>query len=168
MKRIRKILSLILTSLLSIFLLCNLYLLSQKMIFKTIQPTIFGYSNAIVISGSMSGNIEINDMVICHSKDEYEVGDIISFVSGNHLVTHRIIRQEKDGFITKGDANNAEDLEVVSKEQIVGKVIYVVPVIGSFISYIQSPLGMSILLFLGYGLIFIPKFIEEKKRRNKT
>ena len=36
-------------------------------------------------------------------------GDIITFHNGDTVVTHRVVKKEKDIFITKGDANKTED-----------------------------------------------------------
>ena len=56
------------------------------------------------------------------SKENLEVGDIISFKTGNYINTHRIVRiEEKNGeevYITKGDNNNSEDRTPVKFQDI--------------------------------------------------
>lgn len=153
-----------LTALLVFLLISNLYLIGAKMIGGIAHPNVFGYSSAIVISGSMSGTIEVNDMVIIHEEDKYSVGDIVSFASNGNLVTHRIVQEFENGFVTKGDANNAEDMDLLVPEQIVGRVVFVIPKIGMFIEYLRTPLGMTCLVFVGFLLIEIPALV----RRNKA
>ncbi len=64
---------------------------------------------------------------------EVEEGDVVTYrlssVSGGEkLVTHRVVRQETDGnYVTKGDANDVEDLTAVIVDQIVGTFWFSVP-----------------------------------------
>ena len=53
-------------------------------------------------------------------------GDIITFYDKelNADVTHRIVEALEDGYYTKGDYNNARDLNIVNPEQIIGKVVF--------------------------------------------
>ena len=104
----------------------------------------------------MSGSIEINDMILIHAEDTYTTGDVITFYSGNSLVTHRIVGETERGFITKGDANNAADLYPVPITDVVGKVVLVLPGIGVIIEALRTPLGMTVLLGIALGMILWP------------
>ena len=162
-----RIVSLALTVVLAVLLACNLYLIAARAITGDPQPTVFGYSSAVVVSGSMSGAIEINDMVICHREKSYAPGDVITFESGSSVVTHRIVKETEDGFVTKGDANNTADLEPVLPEQVIGRVVLVVPQIGQLIAFLKTPLGMTCLVLLGIVLIAFPT-LTERVREKKT
>ena len=71
----------------------------------------------------MEPAISVNDWLIIHKQENYEVGDIITFIDNdNMLVTHRIIKITDDEIITQGDANNIRD-KAISIEQVKGKVI---------------------------------------------
>ncbi len=101
---------------------------------------LFKYQPIAIVSGSMSPIINRGDAVVIKKLDEKEkrelkVDDIIEFTSGNKTVVHRIIRVTNNNngdvvFVTKGDANNTEDLGTVSTDQIKGKQIYTIPYIG--------------------------------------
>ena len=169
MKQLRitgRILSILLTAVLALLLACNLYTIAARYFGGVQQPDIFGYSVAVVISGSMSGSIEVNDMVVIHEQDSYALGDVITFKSGKNLVTHRIVAQAAGGFITKGDANNTSDLEPVPQENIVGKVIWVIPNIGAAIEFSRTPLGMTCLVLVGFALIELPILLRGKGGRS--
>lgn len=127
-----------------------------------LKTHVFGYSSAIVMSGSMSDDIEVNDFIITRKSQNYEVGDIITFESYGQLVTHRIVEKEDIGFITKGDANNTIDSDFVKYEDIVGKVIYVIPKIGETIYFLQTPLGMLGMILLAFLIIEIPVVVKEE------
>lgn len=125
-------------------------------VFNKDDATIFGYSLAIVTSGSMEPTVRIDDLIIIHDEESYDIGDIITFSNRGSSVTHRIIDQNENGFVTKGDANNAADLDTVDTEDISGKVVCVLPVIGKFIMFLRTPLGMMILMLIGIILIIYP------------
>lgn len=126
-------------------------------------PVVFGYSWAVVLSGSMEPALSVDDLVISKAQEQYAVEDIVTFYSGKGLVTHRITGQADGGFITKGDANNVEDAGILSQSQIVGKVVYTIPNVGPAIEYVKSPLGMGCLIAMGLLLIEIPYTIESLK-----
>ena len=90
---------------------------------------LFGRSIVKVVSGSMEPSIHSGDYIIIEKTDcsELKAGDIICFYSHDSAIygmlnTHRIVRILDDGsFVTKGDANSAEDPSTVTYDTIVGK-----------------------------------------------
>jgi len=152
---ISRFLSGLLTAALALILGCNLYILAARSLTGNPQPDVFGWSSAVVVSGSMSGSIEIHDMVIVRRADAYAPGDVISFRSGSAVVTHRILRQTEEGYITKGDANNVPDTAPVPTDAVIGKVVLVIPGIGKLIEILRSPLGLTCLILLGIALILL-------------
>lgn len=155
-QRIKKTAYAVLVGTLLLILAANCYMMFARLVLHEQQPDVLGYSTAVVISGSMSGSIEINDMIIIHAEDTYTTGDVITFYSGNSLVTHRIVGETERGFITKGDANNAADLYPVPITDVVGKVVLVLPGIGVIIEALRTPLGMTVLLGIVLGMILWP------------
>lgn len=153
-----RILSLAVTVLLALVLCCNLYITAARQFWGVQQPAVFGYSAAVVVSGSMSGAIEINDMVIVRHGVDCGPGDVVMFENGRSLVTHRILSETKDAYITKGDANNAEDPSPTPKCNVLGKVVAVTPQVGKFLDFLRSPSGMCILILLALASLLIPVF----------
>lgn len=156
LKKTRNIVGHIFTLLLILLLCFNLYNFVAVRFFGVKAPSVLGISNAVVASGSMSGTLEVNDMIIIQRKQNYSSGDVITFKSQDHLVTHRIFGITDEGFTTKGDANNAVDAELVSREATVGKVILVIPKIGGVLKGLHSPLGMMVLMLVIFLLIQLP------------
>lgn len=156
LKKIRNIVGHIFTLLLILLLCFNLYNFIAVRFFGVEAPSVLGISNAVVASGSMSGTLEVNDMVIIQRKQDYSTGDVITFKYQGSLVTHRIVGVTDEGFTTKGDANNAGDREPVSREATVGKVILVIPKIGRIFEILRSPLGMTALMLAIFLLIQLP------------
>lgn len=129
-------------------------------------PQVMGYSILQVLTGSMEPTIPEGSMLLIQQTepDTLQPGDIISFFSPDPLLdgalnTHRIQEVLTDGdtleFITKGDANFLEDQQPVSARQVVGKVIFISPMLGKFVRLISNPLvfGLAVLLPLAAMLI---------------
>ena len=82
-----------------------------------------------VVSESMEPTLHVGDMVIV-AKSEYKTRDIVVYMRGSMPIIHRIIEEQEEGYIIKGDNNPSPDPGIVRKNQIVGKTIAAAPVIG--------------------------------------
>ena len=160
-----KIVQSILIIALSIILLINLYFAVSTLVLGEKLPTLFGYSQAKVLSGSMEPVFSAGDMLVFKDKESYEVNDIVIFSQGNAFVTHRIVGEENGGFITKGDANNVEDKELLKEENIKGEVVLIIPNIGQLLEFLKTPLGLLLLFITGLLLIEIPRIIDTKRKK---
>lgn len=153
----------------TVILVGNIYISAAKSVFKKADPTFFGFSDSVVLTGSMSGTLEPNDVIITRRQEKYSVGDIITFRSGSVTVTHRIVALDGDGYRTKGDANNAPDEQTVEGEFVTGKVIFSIPKLGALILFVKTPAGMLSFIVLAAVIIELPhivKHIKESKSRN--
>lgn len=100
----------------------------------------FRYQPVAIMSNSMIPEFQRGDAVIVKKISEKEKkklkkGVIIRYQTSDRDVVHRISRIVKDkngqvAYITKGDNNNAEDVGIVTTEQIYGIVEFYVPKIG--------------------------------------
>ncbi len=132
----------------------------------------------IVQSGSMEPAIKTGSVVVVKAKNEYKIQDVITFSGKNRSsipTTHRIVDiKEENGqkiFITKGDANDMNDLSDTSEKRVIGKVLFSIPYIGYAIATAQKPTGFIFLIGLPALLIvydeIIKIFKEIKKILNK-
>ena len=113
-----------------LIVLCILAFISTVVLHKD-YVNIGGYTFFIVASGSMSGTVDVNDMVIVKITDVFQVGDIVTYQADGYFVTHRIISINKDQIITKGDSNNTED-DPIGRDKIIGKVVAIFPFMAIF------------------------------------
>lgn len=97
-RRIAKWLTAAFTIALAIMVVGNIYTFIASKVYNDPSPAFFGWSHAVVISGSMEPEISVDDMVVYHAQKGYEVGDFIVFHSGNSLITHRIIKRLPEGW----------------------------------------------------------------------
>lgn len=130
-------------------------------------PAVIGAEESfVVLSGSMNAEpepiIRPGDVVIVDGVDAatVEEGDIITFTNGGEEpITHRVVNvTEQDGqpaFRTKGDANEDADTRLVGPDQIVGEVIFVIPLIGHVVSFANTTQGFVLLVLLPVGLLVL-------------
>ena len=156
-------------------LICNLTIIIKGAIFPEKPPSVLGVTPMVVQSGSMSGSaeghIEVGDLIFVGKADPAQLkeGDVIAFMQGSIVMTHRIVEIQTDesgqrDFITKGDANNAEDQAPVTEERLVGIYQSRIPKVGNVVMFFQTPLGM--LLCIGVPLLAF--IIYDVIRRQKT
>lgn len=87
-------------------------------------------------SDSMTGTFDRGDAVMIEkmSADKLKENDIIAFRKDGIIVTHRIVKINKDGdkyeFITKGDANTDVDSFTTSGENVIGRINFRTKYIG--------------------------------------
>lgn len=94
-------------------------------------PTVFGVRPMLVVSGSMEPTLPIGSFVVTEAvtAEEVEAGDVVGYWTGNQfiginpIILHRVIAITEEGYLLKGDNNEAAD-PVVAPEQIIYRVIY--------------------------------------------
>lgn len=108
-------------------------------------PRLLGYEAYEVISESMEPEIPVGSAVYVRAVDPGELseGEIIAFQSGDSVITHRILENDSEErqFITKGDANNREDMKPVRYESLIGRVEFHIPVIGTLMALLSDSTG---------------------------
>lgn len=93
------------------------------------NTTIFGYSPAIVQTGSMLPVIQIKSTIITKldNIENCEVGDIIVYKFQDKQIVHRVISKntvdDKIIIHTKGDNNKNEDMIDITSDMYIGKVV---------------------------------------------
>lgn len=174
--KIITVIGIVLCALLGIILLCNLTIIIKGVINPDRPPSIFGVTPMVVQSGSMGGSaedhIEVGDLVFITKTDtdSLQKGDIVSFMDGSIVVTHRIIdittENGKRQFITKGDANNTED-PPIGAEVIIGKYRARIAKFGDFAMFLQKPLGMAIFIGIPVCAYIIYDIVRRQRRSAK-
>lgn len=76
----------------------------------------------------MPNGFEKGDLLVVKN-DPPQVGDVVIYYRSGITIVHRVIQINDDGYITKGDNNLGPD-SPVSKEQVGGKVLFGLPVLG--------------------------------------
>lgn len=146
-----------------------------------VLQVIFGTPNPfyVVSSGSMEPVLDIYDVLIVKNGSTFEGaqrGDIIVFNRPevhDRVIVHRIvdIRESSEKIITtKGDANPASipgtDFPI-TKDDYIGKVVYVIPKIGYVTRLIQPPVNYIIIAVI-LAILFFNRTSRKKDRKHDT
>lgn len=136
-------------------------------------PRLMGYHIYSVVSGSMEPAIPVGSLVYIKDSapEDMQVDEVIAFYGArdsNAIITHRVVenRVVMGEFITKGDANQTEDMNPVSYDNFIGKVVLSVPVIGKLALMLTSLTGKMIAVgVIGVALILeIISAVLDRKR----
>ena len=152
----------VLTPILLVIVLLNLYIIFQKLTHPNQVVKIFGYRTYIVSSGSMEPYLKVGDIILVDKVDsaqEIKVDDIITFTQGDGKdITHRVIEikdvNDNRSFVTKGDNNNDNDPNEVKFENIRGKYSSKISGIGKFILSVKTSFGAIIFVIIIFIIYF--------------
>lgn len=84
------------------------------------------YPLATITSGSMWPALKVNDLILMKgiSGNDAQIGQIIIYKNSKGFTIHRLIKKDNGKLITKGDANNVDDVPV-KPEDVVGRIVYI-------------------------------------------
>lgn len=163
-----KVISFILNVLLGIItvvIIIGAYYMYQVKIQKKEYANLFGYSLFEVATGSMSPTIEIGDVVIVKITKEVNVNDIIVYIDGENIITHRLIEKQQENMITRGDANNSED-KPIENNMVIGQVIKIIPQLGTWQDILSSPEVLLLIVILIVILSIIYVYTSKSEEKN--
>lgn len=170
-------------------ILCLLFLITAFLVYymstsaiaarKGENPQISLYT---IVSPSMEPFIKVYDVIIdrrLKANDELKVGDVITFYSSTlntdgYTITHRIydikISKGKTYYITKGDNNQSVDVGSITRDNIVGKMVYKINGLGKIQFFLSSKLGWILIIlipalcFILYDLNRLNRIFKIKKK----
>lgn len=173
-------------------ILCLLFLITAFLIYYMSSSAIAakkGEKSNIglytIVSPSMEPFIKVYDVIIdrkLKTNEELKVGDVITFYSSSlntdgYTITHRIydikVSDGKTYYITKGDNNQSVDIGSITRENIVGKMIYKINGLGKIQFFLSSKLGWVLIIlipalcFILYDLNKLNKIFKIKKKIDK-
>lgn len=161
-------------------IVANLTIIIGSFLHPDEVPGFLGYKPFIVLSDSMLPTISSGDLVLVKEVDveKLEQGDVIAFREGTSVVTHRIVEVMNEGdakrFRTKGDNNNVADPLLVRPEMVEGVYLLGIPGLGRAAMFIQTPVGMTLvialplILFVTYEAVRRKKVDRERQERTEA
>jgi len=133
-------------------------------VLSMLNLSFFGIRIFRVGSGSMEPYLNIRDLVIIKSSNDYNINDVVTYKKDGEYITHRIVSINGDEVITKGDANDTPDVPF-SRDAIVGKLIYKFKALG-FIDYLFSR-KLTLVIFFVVGLVITMLIPDDNERMRK-
>lgn len=147
---------------LGVILLITVYNNIQVKILGHDYASFFGHSVFEVQTGSMGEIIGPGDWIVVKYEKNIKLNDIVTFEHKGEYITHRVIEAYNGTYVTKGDANTAKDAPI-SKEQIVGKVVKVIPNFGILRKIIFNPI---VLIAIIITLFFLNQVFKKTTKED--
>ncbi|UJP39805.1 signal peptidase I [Cellulomonas palmilytica] len=158
-----------LSGVLSVLMWAVLLVVVAAVAVLVVVPKALGGTTLTVLTGSMEPTFSPGDVVavrtVSDPATEVHVGDVVTFqpVSGDPtLVTHRVVAKRISAagttFVTRGDANGADD-DPIEPAQIQAVAVYSVPWVGHVSLWLGERKGLAVALvaaaLLGYAAVMI-------------
>lgn len=177
--RIMTVVGIVLCVILLPILILNISLILRSLTNPDEVPSVGGVLPLIVLTDSMYPEIHSGDLIFCHTEEaeNVQVGDVIAFFdpagNGTSVVTHRVmeVNQTENSitWVTKGDANNAEDAVPVPETKLVGVYQSRIAGLGNVVMFMQTTTGLivcvvlPILLLVGWDILRRRKYEKAQK-----
>lgn len=155
-----------------LFVILNIIFLVNTTIKKSDYFNLMGISLFSMESDLMGDEIPKNSLLVTrkyNANDNVDVNDNIAYVVNGKIRINKVVSTEViDGKViyhTKSNNNYFSDKEEVSRNEVIGKVIGVIPFLGILLKILQSKITTVIII-----IILIMKFLYNKnmyKRRIK-
>lgn len=156
MSRVKKVLKITATTILVLLVTLCIYTFIVTDIMKKDYVNVFGYTYFVVASGSMSGTIEVDDIIFVKITKNVKKNDIITFIDEDgNLITHRLLSKTGEKYITKGDVNNVQD-DPITMDQIIGKVSLIVSP-----SFVLKSIAIFLIIFILLALVNFDQIIKK-------
>lgn len=140
-------------------------------------PNIFSIKTYVVTSGSMEPKLPVGSLIYVKKVDSNTLtkDDAITFYMENSKIvaTHKIydINTKDNTFITYGINNKDEkgniikDVNPVTKDRVIGKVIFCIPYLGYINMYLTTKPGIYIVLIVTILVIGLSYLMENKSKK---
>jgi len=121
--------------------------------FVIVETDVVPFKIYSVRTASMTPTIPSQSVVVVR-RNQYKVGQVITFTASGETVTHRLISIDVDGIATtKGDGNTTVDPWAIPEHQIIGGVVAAPRQLGYWMVYLRQPMGslsivMAVLLWM--------------------
>lgn len=133
------------------------------------------------VEGAPEGGFYSGDMVVVKMMPGSEVqpGDIVTYQlgAGKNYLTHRMVErltelngEPGDYIVTKGDANNSND-PPIKAERVHGKVIFVVPKVGTLVTFVRESFWLCLtcaLSIFGFFLVLKAYFLAPADKKDSA
>ena len=141
----------------------------------------------VIISESMIPSINVNDAVVTMraTEKDIKVNDVITFISKEidtkgTPITHRVVgilyedapkNTKVLGYRTKGDHNNTQDFALIAPDEVLGKMLLRIPLIGYVQTFLTQPIGWFLVIVVPCFIIIvgdISKIIKSTKKGKRV
>lgn len=132
---------------------------------SSIIPRIIGVRSYVIVSGSMEPAYPVGSLVYAEPVEgaDLHVGDVAVFRRDQDIIVHRVKSNNGLELATKGDANAAVDVRPVSYANVLGRVVFQLPGIGSVLTVFSSTSGrllLGLIVVMGAALCVVGSVLD--------
>lgn len=140
-----------------------------------------GYETVTTRTAAMAPEIGAGTFLVTEHTDPHSLqpGDVVCYIhSDDTVVTSRVMSVVPDKqdpsvlrFRTRGDANTADDRYLVHENNVIGKPVLQIPVLGHVVNFVSTApgiyiaIGAAILLLV---LLYLPDILDKLESRKKA
>lgn len=147
----------IIIAVLGVIILFNLYGIYMQVIFNSDYPTIFGITRYISKSDYPDLEISENDYLITIDFLGYDQGDVIIYEdSDKNLIVDKIAKKNDDSIYLVSDVKKPMNSDLIIR----GKIVYNQKGLGEYMSMLESPAGIIIMVLIVVLVYEIPKLFS--------
>jgi signal peptidase I len=127
-----------------------------------------GMAAYVIINGnSMEPGFHLGDLVIVRPAQSYTVGDEVSYWDADlgRYVFHRIVGQDLERYILKGDHNPWIDSYHPTNAEVVGKLWIHLPGIGKVIQWLRTPVILAVIAGVSGAVAMVVLLVQPNKKK---
>ena len=167
----KKVKRIIINILLGLTISLVLFTIISVFFFNNKDAHFFGYKPYIISSESMEPIYQKHCIVIIkkNTYDQVKEKDLIAFKAekiGGKPAFHRVIEVTPEGFVTKGDANQLQDEQVVNRDAFLGREVFHTNAIAKIFPLTQTTQGLILLIgtpvLLIAIIIIVTKLVKKR------
>lgn len=155
-----------------------LLILALLLVFAFVGAKFIGYTPYVVTSGSMQPLYPVGSIIYVKevAPEDVQEGDSITFYLGEDTIaTHQVweIDTQERTFRTQGINNLDEDGEMihdatpVSFDDLIGKPVLCVPIIGTLYGLLRTPVGLCAVAFVAILVLLVSVLTASKEETSK-
>ena len=169
--KIKKIISTIISIIVSICILYNVCYLINTIITRKDYFSVLGISFLTNESDSMKPDLRKNDLVLVKEDEDFKKDDIIAYQVNGKIRINKIINKNiNDGEIkyqTKSNQNYYNDIEEISEGKIIGKKITNIGMLGGIKNILETKIATLMTVIILILRISYNKYIFQRQRERK-
>ena len=167
--KLKKVLLNLIYAIIMICVLYNVIFFINTTISKKEYFKLYGISLFCMKSDLMEDDIQKNDLVIVKevkesNTNELQDGDIIAYELNGKVRINKINYLEQEGYVTKSNKNYYQDIEKISINQIIGKKVINIPLLGLLLNILQSPIADIFTLIFLIIIFYYNRYMFTKQK----
>lgn len=131
-------------------------------------PSLFGYNVYVIVSPSMTPELEVGDVIISrvYRGGELKVGDVVQYVAKGgairgEIITHKVVHlsEEGDTVITQGVANSEPDAPI-TRQDVRAVMTYKTLILDDIYAVLNHPVGFILLVMLPMAAMIVSEMVN--------